>query len=206
MGVHIIDVRIIDFLLYLFILCVCVVALFRRGTACAKTCEWEEAISSLERLLGLEPSNKKARDLLSQARKSLSNSNEVTKNKKGKGGHHIKIEEEKEEEEKEEEEKGGEKELSPRVPVIDSLASSAETLAETLAQPAVEQTAPTPPVRHVSKATPMPTKVLELKEKGNDLFRRGQYGDAVLQYTSAMEELATGKLHSMGGAWQVIAR
>jgi len=39
---------------------------------------------------------------------------------------------------------------------------------------------------------PMPSKVVKLKEKGNDLFRRGQYAEAVSHYTTAIETLEKG--------------
>lgn len=41
---------------------------------------------------------------------------------------------------------------------------------------------------------PMPAEVVKLKEGGNDLFRRGQYGDAVAQYTTAIQTLKTGTI------------
>lgn len=39
---------------------------------------------------------------------------------------------------------------------------------------------------------PMPAEVVKLKERGNDLFRRGQYGEAVAQYGKAIQRLETG--------------
>lgn len=44
----------------------------------------------------------------------------------------------------------------------------------------------------VNYSAPMPQEVVEWKEKGNDLFRRGQYGEAVSIYTKAIEKLENG--------------
>lgn len=44
----------------------------------------------------------------------------------------------------------------------------------------------------VSTAVPMPQDVVEWKEKGNELFRKGQYGEAVSFYTKAVQRLEEG--------------
>lgn len=45
-----------------------------------------------------------------------------------------------------------------------------------------------------SDTLPMPAEVVKLKEGGNDLFRRGQYGEAVTRYTEAIQTLKTGTI------------
>lgn len=51
--------------------------------------------------------------------------------------------------------------------------------------PIVTTPTPAPP--------PMPLDVLKLKEKGNDLFRKGQYGEAMVHYSNAIKKLEKGK-------------
>lgn len=56
-----------------------------------------------------------------------------------------------------------------------------------VAEPApVEEPAPEPPA-------PLPEKVSLLKATGNDLFKVGQYGEAIVQYSKAIDELANGE-------------
>lgn len=43
-----------------------------------------------------------------------------------------------------------------------------------------------------SSALPMPADVVKLKEEGNGMFRHGQYGEAVVQYTNAILRLESG--------------
>ena len=46
----------------------------------------------------------------------------------------------------------------------------------------------------VSNEAPMPQDVAEWKEKGNELFRKGQYGEAVSCYSRAVQRLEAGKV------------
>ena len=39
---------------------------------------------------------------------------------------------------------------------------------------------------------PIPSHIQKLKDEGNDLFRRGQYGEAVNKYTTAVNQLEKG--------------
>lgn len=63
-----------------------------------------------------------------------------------------------------------------------------------------EETSVAPPTRDVIKTLPMPGDVVKLKEKGNDMFRRGQYDMALGHYTTAIHKLEKGEMrvHVMG--------
>ncbi len=171
-------------------MCVCAcVALFRKGLACVKTSKWSEAVKCLELLLSLDPNNKKGRELLSEARENLtprgSNSagdeSVVTEKKRGR---RLKIEVENSEED--EENRATSASLVP--------GTSPSPIPEISTQSVIQQTTPNISVQHnLSKSVPMPTIVNDLKEKGNELFRCGQYGEASHQYTRAMDKLEQGK-------------
>ena len=63
-----------------------------------------------------------------------------------------------------------------------------------------EETNVAPPTRDVIKTLPMPEDVVKLKEKGNDMFRRGQYDMALGHYTTAIRKLEKGevRVHMVG--------
>lgn len=48
------------------------------------------------------------------------------------------------------------------------------------------------PVRPVFIQYPFPGPIAKLREEGNQLFREGQYGDAVIRYTEALNKLEKG--------------
>ena len=133
-------------------------ALLRRGTARVNLKEWNAAEKDFEELLKLEPKNKKAQEMLKQAREEIAKSADSKPKKKGRK---VQIEEEEEEEEEE-------------------AAASLPTSASSAAKPKSEE-------------APMPADVLALKEKGNDMFRRGQYAAAVEHYSTAILTLETGR-------------
>ena len=60
--------------------------------------------------------------------------------------------------------------------------------AEAPKQPSQVQEAP-PPMMPVAPPPELPPSVKKLKEEGNDMFRRGQYGDAVNRYTKGIKTL-----------------
>ncbi len=145
-----------------FLLCP---ALLRRGTALVSLKEWKEAESAMETLLKLDPKNKRAQEMLSQARRELGQAK--------KKGRRVQIEEVDEEQEASD----GSAAAPPTNPV-----------------PEVVPTLPQgPPPAEVTMVTvPMPEDVKQWKEKGNDLFRRGQYVDAVEVYSKAVNRLDKG--------------
>lgn len=120
---------------------------------------WSHAEQDMEQLLKLEPKNKKAQEILKQAREEIARSEDTVPKKKGRKVHIEEVDEE-----------------DTPSPAPDP------TPGLTNGQPA--STAPIP--------TPMPAEVVTLKERGNDLFRRGQYGAAVDQYTTAVQKLEEG--------------
>ena len=161
--------------------------MLRRGTALVSVRKWDEAMESLEQLLSLEPSNRRAQELLTQARKEKSQSGSAGEGKaKERRGRKIVIEEEEETSAVD-----GPKQ-SKSMPSATPPARS-EVTAPTAAS--YLETTPTgraaPKAGHTTK--PMPAKVGSLKEEGNSLFRRGQYGEAVVKYSSAMQTLKKGK-------------
>lgn len=129
-------------------------ALLRRGMAESSLKEWDKMERDMEQLLKLEPKNKKAQEMLKQAREELSKSADAKPKEKGRK---VQIEEVDEED-------------------------------PTAVAPA------SPPDNKADLTMPMPAEVMALKEKGNDLFRRGQYGDAVTQYSKAVQQLETGTM------------
>lgn len=63
-----------------------------------------------------------------------------------------------------------------------------------------EESSVAPPTCDVIKTMPMPEDVVKLKEKGNDMFRRGQYDMALNHYTTAIRKLEKGevRVHVVG--------
>ena len=53
---------------------------------------------------------------------------------------------------------------------------------------------PPSPVQRPPSPPPLPPRVKELKEKGNDQYRSGQYSDALLNYSWAIKMLEAGTL------------
>ncbi len=120
---------------------------------------WKYVERDMETILKHEPNNKKAQEMLTQAHKKISEGGGI-KNK----GRRVQIEEVDEENDK--------------------------SANDFNSQPAPPMAPPTsPPVAAPIVPPPMPPAVLKLKERGNDLFRRGQYGEAVSQYTRAIQKL-----------------
>jgi tetratricopeptide (TPR) repeat protein len=132
--------------------------------------EWSEAEADMECLLKLEPKNKKAQEMLWLAREELAKTGGVGVRKKGRK---VRIEEV-EEEEEEEEGKKEEASAGSKAPCDKVQAPNHDVL-------------------------PMPANVAELKDQGNDLFRRGQYGEAVSRYSKALQRLETGMQSSECG-------
>ena len=199
---------------------------------------WSEAESSLEHLLQVDPGNKKARELLAEARQGTRDAT----HKASHGGRRVLIEET----EGGEETSGDSRSTSPTLqqamptsdtpspyiqqvimePVEQKVAPPHEVTTchggettpqsqsdeatphnddtmphsedapphseESILDHSREDTPSHPMVQVAADPVPMPTNVSELKDVGNDYFRRGQFGDASLQYTGAMEELARG--------------
>ena len=135
--------------------------MLRRGTALVNVKAWKEAETAMEKLLQLDPKNKRAQEMLSQARKELGQAK--------KKGRRVQIEEVEEEEESE------------------GSAAAPST------NPATPPAKPVPQAPPPEVAAPMPENVKQWKEKGNDLFRRGQYAEAVLVYSKAVDTLDKGK-------------
>ena len=204
--------------------------------------QYTEAITDFERLLQLDPSNRKALDQLRKLRqqhgeKTGSIDSRVKKNRlhiieedcgeeEGEESTEaqdkrmlkglLKVMEERKKEEREEEkqveekmEKGrrlgggdgkereGERERAgvagwkPSVEQTDSSVENSSTRTvdgESNERERLVQATPsflrTPP--------PLPPNVQQLKEKGNQMFRSGQYSDAVGQYTKAIDQLEKG--------------
>ena len=125
---------------------------------------WEEAEGDLEQVLHQEPSNKRAQELLNQTRKQGIKTERVPTKKKGR---RVQIEEVDEREEDSSKDSNAKAATSSSTPII---------------MPTAAPKAP----------PPIPDEVLKLKEKGNNLFRRGQYGEAVSIYTKAIHKLEKG--------------
>ena len=154
-------------------------ALFRRATAFVSLKEWRKSEKDLLHILQLEPGNKKAQELLSQSKKEIVklSENDGTKKK----GRRVQIEE------VEEEEDEGSSKTSVTPPTTDQMTNSTHT-----------QATPQPAAGHHVTVTPtIPSEVLELKEKGNDLYQRGQYGEALIHYTKAIQILQKGNVMYM---------
>lgn len=132
----------------------------------------------MEKLLQLDPKNKRAQDMLTQARKELGQAK--------KKGHRVQIEEVEEDEgENGKEESDGFFAAPPTKPGLES----------TPPKPVPQD----PPPIDVAMATiPIPENVKTWKEKGNDLFRRGQYAEAVDMYSKAVDKLEKGIFHVCG--------
>ena len=127
-------------------------ALLRHGTALLGVKDWEGTEKVMQQLLGLEPRNKKAQEILKQA------SDEIAKSVKSepKKGRRVQIEEVDEDDE------------------------------------SVSKPAPPLKVEATPSSAPMPEDVVKWKEKGNDLFRKGQYDVAAEHYSKAIGKLETG--------------
>lgn len=156
----------------------CVVAMLRRGTALVNLKLWQKAATAMEQLLQIDVKNKKAQEMLSQARKELGQAK--------KKGRRVQIEEV---------EEGGEE-----------TSLSATTQATSIAQPDPEArpssrpepeapppSQPEPEAPPPVMTAPMPEDVKQWKETGNDLFRRGQYAEAVQIYSMAVTKLNKGE-------------
>lgn len=137
--------------------------------------EWSEAERDMQHLLKLEPRNKMAQELLSQARKKIGNAGSKKK------GRRVQIEE------VEDSTANNEASNTAPLPKADIPDSNARASNTTLPEAGI-----TPPMPEAKRITPMPADVLKWKELGNDLFRRGQYGEAVVHYTKAIQKLETG--------------
>ena len=139
--------------------------------------EWGKTKAAMEKLLQLDPKNKRAQDMLTQATKELGQ----TKKK----GRRVQIEEVEEEEAA----------VSSEAPPTNSSSTSSST-------PKAELTPPTKSVAEAAPpavvTVPMPKDVQQWKEKGNDLFRRGQYAEAVEVYSKAVDKLDRGMWRGMG--------
>ena len=60
-----------------------------------------------------------------------------------------------------------------------------------LAQPVTTKATPT--THPTTTPQPLPSKIQLLKDKGNELFRTGQYSDALLKYSQAITKLQSSK-------------
>lgn len=143
------------------------IALFRRGTAYMNTKEYREAANDFEQLLQLEPNNKKAQEHLNRLRKDFLDP-ETKQQGSGKKGRKIQIQEVEDEEESASEN---------RVKNTDNMSNGPSSVGAASAPVA-------PP--------PLPPQIQTLKDEGNALFRRGQYGEAVIKYTTAIKQLNNG--------------
>ncbi|CAG5119653.1 unnamed protein product, partial [Candidula unifasciata] len=80
--------------------------------------------------------------------------------------------------------------LKPKVSfsLNDSVAETTQAASQVTSDPtAPSRKSNTPRLQFVQ--LPLPSAVSDLKEKGNSLFRSGQYGEAIEQYSQAIEEL-----------------
>ena len=148
--------------------------------------KWEEAVVTLEQLLAVQPSNTRAQQLLAQARSGWSQSEVGSdrRNEKTRKGHKVLIEEEMIDGPRHS------KNIPPPTPSV----TTPPLKSKETTPPGTMPTTITPhkTTSSKTKTAAMPTNVCDLKEKGNILFRRGQYGEAVLAYSEAIEALKEG--------------
>ena len=229
-------------------------ALLRRATALTSLKEHGEAASSLERVLALEPNNKKAQEQLNALRKTAEGEGDGREGGTRKKGRRIQIQEVEGSGSEEEDggearspqaraqvvggtpgpvmngpvrpaRGGGEREAELRQSVTaaeartetDGSASHRETssrpaptseggqkpadglrqpkpsengaaTASPHSEPSVPVCSPSPP-----PPPPLPPHIQRLKDKGNGLFKSGQYGEAVQWYTNALQQLEKGE-------------
>lgn len=155
---------------------------------------YRNAAEDLERLLQLEPNNKKAQEQLNQLQTEFlkKKQKESARTRGGGGeeksekkGRRIQIKEvEGSDSEEEGEEVGPSKQNKPAMEANTS-ANQPKTAASN-----GRSVKSAPPV--VSAPPPLPPQVEDLKERGNRQFRNGQYGDAVVLYTRAIKLLEIG--------------
>lgn len=169
-------------------------ALLRCATACDALKDYHEAVEMCERLLRIEPNNKRCQELLSKVRQSYVPDTSRDSNRKPKGKR-LTIEEV--------DEKGNTNLTTPTnnrsSPGDDSsfVCSTGEvserSSAQTTSNPSTTPPQSATPMT-VAPPTPLPMNVQFLKDKGNELFRVGQYATALGKYTSAIEELEKSEL------------
>ena len=154
---------------------------------------YRNAAEDLERLLRLEPNNKKAQEqlnklqteFLKKKQKESATTRGGGEEKSEKKGRRIQIKEvEGSGSEEEDEEVGPSKQNKPAMEANTS-ASQPKTAASNGSS--VGSASPV-----VSAPPPLPPQVEDLKERGNRQFRNGQYGDAVVLYTRAIKLLEIG--------------
>ena len=150
---------------------------------------YAKAIADYEHLLQMEPNNKKAQLELNALRKKKLPREELdgasSSSQPAKKGRRIQIKEV--DGSSSEDGDDGEAAKSNNTPSSNSQASPS---------PPPNLNSEPPPA---AVPLPMPPAVKALKDEGNDLFQRGQYGDAILLYTRAIELLLDD-----GKCWSVI--
>ena len=169
-------------IIIIIIIIIIPVALIRRADAYFSLKKYCPAVADLEATLKLEPTNKRASELMKKIPKGAGAkggaSEEIGGAKggaSGKKGKRITIEEVDE---------TGKEEGKEAEPVAKTTNQTVPTSKDET------DSKPRPPAK--SSPPPLPPLVQKRKEEGNSFFKRGQYGDAVECYTKCVKLLEKG--------------
>ena len=166
-------------------------ALLRSATALKALKEYPECVEMCERLLKLDPNNKKCQKLLTTVRQDYVPDTARDSNRhKGK---RITIEEVDQKIDKETVNLQSTSSNTKSDTGITVASESEGVPMKSSNPPAAVVTTPTAPsVTTPIVPPPLPTNVQFLKDSGNELFRVGQYGAAVDKYTKAIQLIGKG--------------
>lgn len=189
-------------------------ALLRRATANESLKKYKAAIDDVESVLKLDPSNKRAQELSSKLQGSSNPQTEEVAATEGKKGKRIAIAEvESDEKIKTELNNGKSKvmseqnvELKEKVQAQEEAKSKEDikpdtakekevdsrSMEETTFKATSDDSQKQEYASDVPLPTPLPPRAQQLKDAGNGCFRSGQYGNAMEQYTAAIELLKKG--------------
>ena len=146
--------------------------MLRRATAYRSLKNYKDATADLQKVLQQDPGNATAVADLKAIQEELANSAKASAPAAGQQG-------------------GGGK--GTRVPVQETKDTSSSGKG-----PGASRDAPRPSASSDPSLPPLPPRVQKLKEEGSVFFKAGQYVDAEVKYTAALNELEKGECRSGG--------